>query len=283
MCIDKLFDIFSTRELSLLICIAIGLTAMLFSKNMRGIINILKLLFGKKIGSVLFIQTTYISFLVYLLYKLKLWEISLLKDTIFWYCSTALILLFSINKAKTNNYFFDLIKEAFKWTIAIEFIVNFYTFSLPVELLLVPIMFFLGMLQAYAKTDKKYFEVGNFFENVFAIIGIAILAFVTYKTFRHYQDLFSAETFLGFLLPPILTLLFIPFLYLLAVFINYEELFSHIDCLTKDTDKKKNLKREIFWTANIKLNRLTLIRNKIKKSDWYHSDNNKSYIKSLTE
>ncbi len=284
MNMNNLLDIFSTRELSLLIWLGLGLTATMFSKSMRdGLGGVLKLIFGKTIGTILLMLTLYASLLLFLLYKLGFWDISLLKDTIFWFCTTALVLLFTINKAKTNNYFKDIIKENLKWVIAIEFIVNFYTFSLVKELLLVPIVIFLALLQGVSQSDKRFIQVSKFLENIFAFIGLGLIAFVVYMTFKNYQEIFIIDNLFSFLLPPLLTILLIPFLYLLAIYINYEDLFVRVNFMTNDRKKNKLLKKEILLNAKLNLSRLTTISKKLNKFDWNHSDNIRSYIQTLTQ
>lgn len=281
---DKLFDIFSTRELSIIIWLGLALTVMMFSKNIRkGIGGVVKGIFGSIIGTILLLLAAYVSLLIYFLYNIDFWSIFLLKDTIFWFCTTALVLFFTINNAKTNIYFKDIFKENLKWAIIIEFIVNFYTFSFWKELLLVPVMVFLAMLLAFAQADNKFIQVSKLLENLFAIIGIALLGFVTYMTFTNYQDVFKVQNLFTFLLPPFLTVLLIPFLYLVAIYMNYEELFARINCMTNDYEKKKLLKREIVLVANLNINRLDSISKNINKFYWYHSDDIKTYIKSLIQ
>src|SRR5690242_2907594 len=113
---DKLLHYFSSRELSLLIWLGVALIAMMFSRGIReGLGGVFKILFSKTIGTILIMLTLYITLLLYALYKLSFWDFSLLKDTIFWFSTTALVCFFTINKAKNNNYFKGIIKENLKW------------------------------------------------------------------------------------------------------------------------------------------------------------------------
>jgi len=260
---DKLLNIFSTRELSILIWSGLALIAMMFSKSLREQIGgVLKMLFGRTIGTIILMLTVYVCLILFILYKINFWNFSFLKDTIFWFFTTALVSFFVINKAKAISYFKDFIKENLKGAIVIEFIVNFYTFSLIKELAFVPIMVFIGMLQAAAQIDKKNIQVKKFLEYLTAIISMALLAYVTYLTFKNYQDFFTAHNLFSFLLPIILTILLVPFLYWLAIYISYEELFIRINCMTDDIEKRKQLKREIKVVAILNLNRLNAISKK---------------------
>lgn len=275
-------DIFSTRELALLIWLFIALAVINFRKNTReSLSRIFKLLFGKQIGTILLLFILYIILTVFLLWKISIWDLSLMKDTLFWFISVALVLFLSINKVRDTHFFKETVKESFKWTIIVEFLVNFYTFSLPVELILLPIMLFLVLTQAYSKTERKYEKASKFLTKFIGIIVLVFIGFATYKTFCNSQGFFTLHNLLAFLLPSILTILLIPLLYMFALYINYEEMFIRIDFLTNDNNKKKSLKREILLLANVRLNRLTKISKNIKKFDIYHSENLKSYLRTL--
>lgn len=279
---DKLFKFFSTRELAVLIWLSIGISAMFLSRNMRnGLLSILKLIFGKKIGAVLLFLAIYVSILIWAFYKLNIWNFSLLKDTIFWFCTTALVLFFTINKAKTDTYFRKIIKGNLKWAMVVEFVVNFYTFRLITELILVPFIIFLIALQAYSETDKKYIQVSQFLKNIIALISLTLLIYVVFKTISDFRGLFTLHNLIAFLLPPILTIFLLPFLYLVAIYMNYGELFVRIEILTNDKFKRRELKAAILKVANINLNKVMIIRKNLNKFDWYNSDNVESYIQDL--
>ena len=146
-----------------------------------------------------------------------------------------------------------------------------------------PTILFLTLTQAVAQTDKKNEQVSKFLKNFLAFIGLTFFVIVVYMTFKNYQEVFTTHNLFSFLLPPILTVLLIPFLYFLAVFMNYEELFNRLNALTNDNEKKQLLKKQILLTANLNLNRLTAISKNMNKFDWFNSDNLKSYIKTLVK
>ena len=277
-----LFQIFSTREISLLFWTIIVLAIMLMSKGIRKlIIKALKILVGSSIGRVLLILVIYIEGVLFLLYSINLWSFSLLKDTLFWFFTVALVMSLTVNKAKDKAYFWKILKETFKWTIVLEFMLNLYTFSIWTELILLPILTFLVVTKTYAQTDNKYDQVKEVLFNVLALIGWTLIAIVLFKTFNNYQGFFSTKNLFAFLLPPSLTLFLLPFLYFLAVFINYELLFNRVDFVASDLKRKKELKREIILLANFNINRIAGITKKLNKFDVYHSKDLKSYVRTL--
>ena len=271
---ERLFDVLSTREVALLSWILFGICAMMFKKDLRnGLGQIIKILFSKQIGTILVMLTLYVCLLLTILYKVKLWDISLFKDTIFWYCTSAIVLLFSVNKAKDNAFFKIIVSENLKWAIILEFIINFYTFSLMAELIIIPVITFLLLLQAFASRDEKNIQVSKLLEYITGSIGLILFAYAIYITFIHYEIVFTIHNLFSFMLPPILTILLIPFLYVLAVYMNYELLFIRIDFLTNDDEKRNKLKRAIIFAANLNLNYIKAIDSKLNKFDLYHEDN----------
>lgn len=280
MYLNSLTEIFSTRELSLLIWFLLVFFASLILKECReAIYELLKLIFFTQIGIALLVLNIYIISIVLLLLKIGIWDFTLFKDTIFWFISVALILFFNINKVKDVYFFKQILKECFKWTIALEFIVNFYTFSLLTELILMPFLIFLTLILVVTQSENKYDRVNQFLMNIFSFLGATFFIYITYKTFISYEVLFTIHNLLSFILPLVLTILIVPFIYFLAVYIKYERLYILIDIRTNDNSKKKLLKKEILLFANINLNRLTLILEKIHRIDVYHLDNLKLDLK----
>jgi hypothetical protein len=245
--------------------------------------DFLKLLINPTIGTILFIMIVYVFGLLLVLCKFDLFDTSQIKDIIFWFITVAIILLFTVNKADDTKFFKDILIESCKWTIALEFVLNFYTFNLILELLLMPFLIILALAQAIAETDDKYSQVRKLIQNVLSIIGLILIAYTTFKTFINFKDFFTINNLLSFLLPPIMTVLLIPYLYFLALYMKYETLFLQIRLFYKDLNDIKAIKREILFHANFNLTRLNSISKNLNKFDLYQSDNIKSYIKTLTK
>lgn len=275
-------DIFSPRELSLLVWLGLTFTGMMFNKSIRNALgSIFKLLWDKKIGTIFIMLIVYVTATLFLINKVWIYDITHLKDTIVWFISVALVLLFSIGKNKSTFFFKEIVKDSFKLTMVIEFFINFYTFSLQIELILIPIVIFLILMLTFSDKDKKYDQANKFFYNILAIVGLILFGFVTYKTFYNYQNFFTIRTLFSLLLPTILTIILIPFLYMMALYVNYELVFTRINFMTNNDMKRKLLKNEILLLAGFNLNRLAIINKKLNKFDVYHSDNLRIYLKAL--
>jgi hypothetical protein len=279
---QKLLEIFSTRELSLLLWIGVILIAMLLVKSIRkSIFAIFRLFFSKQILPVVIALTIYTLLSVLFLKQVSLWDKSLIKGTVFWFIGFAMVTFFTINKAKDTSFFKTILKECFKWTIFIEFFVNLYTFSLITEIIMLPIIVLFGVTQAVAQTDKKNETASKLLTNLLAIIGTFYIGYALYKTVTAFKDIWTLQNLQTFLLPLLLTVLLLPYFYLVALYLHYQELFITVDFMTNDNSLKAKLKRIIFLTANVNLNKLTSIKQKLRKADLYNSTDIHDYIRAI--
>src|ERR1700752_2536020 len=244
-----LYKIFSSRELAIIFYLALAITFLLLNKGLRPqLLNLLKSLFGKTIGFVLLIQAIYICLVIYFLFPISLWNTALLKDTIFWYFASAVVLFFQINKVKETTFFKNLLKENLKWAIIVEFILNFYTFNIWIELIILPVMTLLSLMIAYSEQKQEYTLTNKILKYMVSIIGLTFLIIATYKTFKNYSDILTIQNLFSFLLPPLLTILLIPFIYILALYMGYENLFIRARAMSND--KISQIKKHIFLTAH---------------------------------
>lgn len=189
---DKIFDRLSMRELAIAIWFSIAFIACTFSKSIRqSIFGIFKALFAWKISVSLLAFFLHTAFYVFILSKTGLWNPSLLKDTIIWALSFGFVSLMNINKVNDTKYFKNVFIDAIKWTIAIEFVVNFFTFSLTKEIILVPIIVFSAMMQAFASFDPKHKQVENLMKNFLMYFSIFVFLFSLYKTVEKHSELFT--------------------------------------------------------------------------------------------
>lgn len=275
---------FSNREIALFVWIFILIVAMSISKSIRKSMGrVLKIFFSKTILTTFALFILYASIVVFGLQKIGFWDWSLLKDTIFWTFGFAIVLVFRANKTKRISDFKTILKDAVKWTIVVEFLVAFYTFSLNTELIILPILFFIGMLQAYSDTDTKYSQVSKLLKTVSSLTGLVILGYVTYKTFYQGGELISIGNFKSLILPIILTALFIPFVYLLSVFMIYEETFVNLKIFIKDDKLRKHLKRQTLKIAKLNLDKLSNISENIIKERPYTLEDSFEKIKNMSD
>ncbi|KAF5415894.1 MAG: hypothetical protein C5S48_04570 [Candidatus Methanogaster sp.] len=215
---------------------------MLFKRDIRkSLLEVIKAFFKIKILSSIFLMIAYTTGIVFVLYQINFWNTSLLKDTVVWFCFAGILMSFNLVTSDTDqNLFRKIIVNNIKIVIIIEFIVNTYTFSMVGELILILVVTFIVILEVVAKTDEKYSSVAKLMNGLQIIIWIVILIFAISNVVSDYKNFGSLDTLRNFLLAPLLTISFLPFIYLMILFATYELLFTRLNL---GYEKNKKLKR----------------------------------------
>lgn len=258
-------EIFNNREIAIGIWVLIAVMILLFLKPTRDFLKTaIPILFCKKF--VIF-YAVFISFLIAVLYGLNwlgVWNIGLLKDTIFWVLFVELPLFAkTIDKAKYSHFFYTIIKENIALVVIIEFFLNFWTFSLCAELILVPAVIFFSFLYVIFGSEKKYICVKKLFDFLSAIAGLSMVAYAIYNTIKAPLVFFNSETMKSFLLPIILLFLNLPVVYALALYNMYEQI-----CIRLKGKKIEQIKMKLrlFLFCGINLYKVTAVRQNLSQT-----------------
>ncbi len=279
----ELLESISTRETSIIFWSIIIFSILIFIAR-KQLSNLLKVFFSSKIIIALIGFVIYYIVVIYILSVFKLWDIKLLKDTFIWFFTAGVIVFFNSNKINNTNYFIQILKDNFKVIIFLEFVLNFYTFSLVTELILIPIITSITILYEYSKhtmlKNPEHIKANKLFKSLLSLFGFIILVSTTYKIINDYRNLITMDNLKSIYLPIILTILSIPFYYLLALYVICEDFFKGIDFMFTDHKIKKELKKQILINSNFNLNYLTNIRKKLVKIDIYNNEIS-DYIKII--
>ena len=279
----EFFLSFSTREIALLIWTLLFIIVISINKKVRrAMVKTVEIFFSRSILTMVGALLVYVGAIVLFFHCIKLWNISLLKDTIVWTVAVPFVLLFKSTDAKDNKFFLSILKESLKWTIIVEFMINFYTLPLLLELILIPITTIIAVTQAFAETKSEHEKVSKFLKGCLSIVGWGLILYVVIMTCIHFKDLITLNTLESFLLPPIFTILVIPFIYLVAILLIYEVLFKKINFLFKKNNKmQKGLKRSIVLVARINISKVHKISKGFNYWQAEQSTSKRDYIKSL--
>jgi len=187
----------------------------------------------------------------------------MLKTTIIWTFGGAFVLFFNVNKALENKfYFWSVFKDCFKLTIIIEFLSNLYSFHIAIELISIPILILIGVSMALPKENKENKIVRSFFAFLYGTYIIAVVIFSTIKISNNFNKIFSFENLKSLVFGSIMTILFIPFLYFVALFMAYDNFFTMKKYILKEKPEMfKFLRGKIISACKLNLNKI----NKINK------------------
>ncbi len=250
---------FTSREFATLIWLVVILSVCLLNKKIRsGAIKVIIAFCEIKIVRLIAVMVVYMLGCLFLLRSLGYWNKDLLKDSCFWFVGVAMTLFFKVSSAKDTVFFKEIAIDSIKWIVLVEFLVNLYTFNFWIELFFVPFMLIVVLLQIVS-AHRKEAQMNRIFTNIISLVGLFLIAFTLFKSVEYYQNTFSVSVLKEFLLPIILTLVFIPLLMLFAVYMNYELLFVRLKYFVKDEKRLRQFKREIKMQARLNLRKINRV------------------------
>jgi len=247
------------REKAVIVWFLIFLFWALSQKNIRtSMLGVLKAFFQKKIITVFLAMFVYIFFIILLFSKLQIWNASLTKDTGFWILGSAFVLLMNVNNATQDDHHFKkILIDNLKLILVLEFIITLYSFNFWIEMLFVPVMFLIVAMGAVAEIKKEYLPVKKLIDYILSFIGIFLIIFAISKVIGDYQGFLTANNLRSFVLPPLMALAYIPFLYIFALIMAYEMLFVRLDIFLKNDKKLAGFaKQKIFRLCFLNLGKL---------------------------
>jgi len=227
-------DIFNNRELAITLwLIAISIYIFLSPKMIEvraSVIHLLSVFFVTKIITILGLMITYMAVLVYGLSEIDLWNEEQLKNTIFWCASVGFMSLFKIQSIKKDKSFFThSLVDNLKLLVILQFIIGVYSFSLWIEVLIVPLLVLFGGMLAISETDKKYHQVKVLVEYSLSLFGMILISYTLYMLVTNFGEFGKEKTIYDFFIPPLLTLLYLPFIFAMMVYSTYEDVFIRIN------------------------------------------------------
>jgi hypothetical protein len=257
----------NNREIATTIWLAFIFLFASSKNNIRhAMLDVLKAFFDKRIIVPFIVMLFYIVLMIVGFKKIGFWDVSAIKDTIFWVLGSAIVVYFSLNNvAQDKNYFKNLILDNIKLVLILEFVVNLYSFSLIVELIVVPVVSWVVLLNLFAESNPKYEKVNKLLNFLLGVFGICLLVFTFREIILDFQNFATFKNLRDFLLPPLFTSVFLPFIYVMALFMQYQSLFIRIDFANQNSDIAVYAKRKVLAVCHINLSRLNEV---IKKAGY---------------
>lgn len=263
----SIINALNNREIATAIWLTIILLwALSISDFRRSIPGLLKAFFHKKIFLPLLVMLLYIFLMVLAFKKIGFWDVSATKDTILWTLGSAFASYFSLNKVTQDSaYFKNVILDNIKFIVIMEFVVNLYSFSLPAELIVIPIVSFIVMANVLAESKPEYKQANKLFNFILGVFGLYLLTFTFREVVVDFQNFASLKNLRDFFLPPLFTVTLLPFIYIMALFSLYESFFIRINFANKNSDIARYAKRKVIASCHINLSKL----NKVSKRAGY--------------
>lgn len=266
----EFFYSFSNREISIAIWFVIIFGGLIIlSKSFKLVGSFIKTLFSMNLIPLYLVLISYFTLILYLLKQTILWEENLWKDFIIWCIAFGFYSFFITNKIQTNKGLFGHFLKIFSLTIFVDFFLNYFTFSLVWEIVIIPFLTFIGVLQIFTQYHLEragYLQVNKILKFILSISGFALFFYCIYRLTFSYKDFLSNDSLKTFLLPVILSVLYFPLIAFYSAYHKYENIFREVDRYQFiDQKRKRNIKLATIIYGNLNLDKLTRIRRWDKK------------------
>lgn len=220
-------EVFSTRELVFIIYLTIFAFWAIAKKSIRdSLFDLIKCALSTKLLVPFIILIFYSSIIIYILHCLSLWDLAYIKDIILWILFSGVPVCFnSINSSVEDHYFKHMITDNITFAVLAEFFIATFPFSFLIELILQPVLFALISIQIISKYREEYRAVNRITNYLLSIFSLIIIGHTIIQVFKEYTQFNFVQTAITLALPLLLSILYLPFAYFLALYSKYEILF----------------------------------------------------------
>lgn len=222
--------IFDNRELAIVLWAGVLLALLLFRGGFRQSARSLIATAASPTLSVpLALMVAYVGGIVVALWAASAWTWDLFSETLFWFFGTALVLFVSLERANRDPRFFrHTVVRVLSLTVFVQFVVNLYAMNLLVEVLLVPTSVLLGGMLALSQLRPALKSVRGCVEGSIAVLGVILLLYSVRHVVQDPGAAFTIANGRELLVPVALTVLLLPLLYVLALYLCYSTLLSRL-------------------------------------------------------
>jgi hypothetical protein len=221
------------REWATVVLLAVVLTFIMARNDMRpNLLNVCRVALGKVILVPAAIMLTYLAAVVFAASRIDLWNTRLIGATLAWVVASALVGFFKVLEVPNDKHYFrSALKKAVAITILVDAYVNLFVFPFWAELIILPTIALVVMLQAVTATNDEVANIRGCLNGVAGFLGISLFVYATirlieYLLTAHLAHL--AQLGRSLILPMWLNLALIPFTYLLALRLGYETAFMRL-------------------------------------------------------
>jgi len=226
----ELFRHLSNREFAALIWIGLFLIWMLLMpKIRRSLGGCIKAFCQPAILKVMGMAALHIAASVWLLQWLGIWSAEFIYPTITWAITFALVAMFEADKMSSDErHMGKIIRDVISVTAVLIFIIELQSYSLALELIALPTLTVIALVHEVSKMKEEHAWVEKRLGTILAIAGLSYIAISLWKTWAGYQEIDAFDTLRAFIIPILLSLLFLPFVYGLGVYMAYERIFASL-------------------------------------------------------
>lgn len=255
---EIILNTINNRDLAAIIWILIVLLLSFLKRSIREpVFALLKGFFIRQLLTAALLIVFYISVIISVSVKLNLCTLAQFKVIFLWsICALFLTMSNAIKATEEEDFFKKTFIGHLKIVIAVEFIVNLYVFNLAIELIIIPLITTLAMLSVYAETDSQYAEVKKVTDFTLSLLGFGFIGYASYQLYTDFHNFSRIDNFRNLLIPPIFSISLFPLVYMMALSVAYESLFTRMPFFIKEKNLLRFTKRKVIQTFHFKRNSL---------------------------
>lgn len=227
-------DVLNNREWATIIWLLLVISYLAFSPKMKNVRSsfgeFVRVTFAKVLVRFYCISLCYVTAVLYFLHSIGFWHSHQLKNTIVWFFTVGLYSSFQVEKIKQDrNYLKRLVLDSFKFIAVLEFVINIQPLNFFVELVIIPILFVIVIISEISKRDSKLEVISKITNFIMIIFGLVILISALYSIAISIGKIDFEKVGYDFATPTILTLLYLPFLFVLMLQSTFNSAFRKVD------------------------------------------------------
>lgn len=228
----------NTREAAAAFWLVIIAALIVFHRSTRpSVTGVLKTLAKPLLLAPLAIAALYAAAEIMALQRVGLWSAINLKTTILWLATFAFVTMFEVATAKDPPASLGKItRDVVSITVVLVFIVGLYTFPLIVELIALPLVTVIALTGEVAKHRSEHAAAARLLSCMTTAIGLSYVGFSLLKTVEQWQKVATWATVSEFIVPVLLSLGFLPFLYGWRTHVAYNSMFTTIGIFGIESD-----------------------------------------------
>ena len=274
----NLRDTFSNREMAAGLWLLFFFFVAMISRSIRlSLLHLIHIFCARKILIVVSCMLAYVLGIILLLRQVGLWHVADLKDTVIWTMSIGFMLIVRVATNYEEGFFKAMLLDNLKVMILVEFLVNLYSFPFWIEIILLPGLLFVVLLQAQGELNPENQPVVKIMEFLLGVYGVAVLSFSLFQVVSHFSEVATLESLRVFLLPILMSILYTPFIYCVAIVTKYENVFVQISIMNFNDALAAQFKKAVVLKSGLGLRTLSKWAHQVGS---LHVDN-QSDIKSL--
>ena len=203
----------------------------------------------------------YAALLVLLGHHYHLWHTSSAKETVYWFLGTGLVLAGNAADLTRKPHFLrELVLKVLGvgfLTLVVEFVANYYTFHLVIELVLT-FLIFVAVVVPVAATgpEPEHVQVRAFCHWMLALLGIGLITITLGRALGDIGGVATRANGEAILISPAFTLAFVPFLYAWGLVIGYEHVFVRVGHLEERRPYPRGVRWAVFRACGLRLGQI---------------------------